>query len=398
MKSKKFLSILAIAAVMAGCAPKDEKIENPYFTSDADVEAEFGTLFPENDQYDLEVGLTATDKVAEAARLLEFALNSDFQQRQYEKEVERDQRGERAKRYVLCRKIKSVKKNNGDKKVYIDWNGCKDSISSQRVITEVRGQESFEIEFKELEDGKKIVSYVEGQTTPGFNMRLSKKKGKRTDRGYRGDLREDRNVMYRLVDAEKRIYQFTYRALTSHDIQSSPVRYKGYTDGGEIQAIAEGQFQVKELPSGEKVVSKFIQQRNDSVSLIIKSTRYDIEEKIKPKFYILISNVNLQDKESLFNQPGRTSTVQVQTGTNDDGTPIFVEKKVKFCGQFRSNFRLSNMWLTGKPRTMDNRSRGELNFAEGDISVSVNKRSIRRSCMRRTGIAPLLNRDKFYFR
>lgn len=398
MKSKKFLSILAIAAVIAGCAPKDEKIENPYFTSDADVEAEFGTLFPENDQYDLEVGLTATDKVAEAARLLEFALNSDYQQRQYEKEVERDQRDERAKRYVLCRKIKSVKKNNGDKKVYIDWNGCKDSISSQRVITEVRRQESFEIEFKELEDGKKITSYIEGQTTPGFNMRLSKKKGKRTDHGYRKDLREDRNIMYHLVDAEKRIYQFTYKALTSHDIQSSPVKYKGYTDGGEIQAITEGQFQVKELPSREKVVSKFIQQRNDSVSLTIKSTRYDIKEKIKPKFYILISNVNLQDKESLFNQPDRTSIVQVQTRTNDDRTPIYEEKKVKFYGQFRSNFRLSNMWLTGKPRTMNNRSHGELNFAEGDISVSINKRSIRRSCMRRTGIAPLLNRDKFYFR
>tara|TARA_R110002072_G_scaffold534_2_gene3465 strand:+ start:565 stop:1779 length:1215 start_codon:yes stop_codon:yes gene_type:complete len=404
MKFQKLPTLLILLGVLTSCAPKDEKIENPYFTTDAEVEEQFGTLFPDNGNYDMEVGLTATDKIAESARLLEFALNSDFQQRQYEKEVERDERGERAKSYVLCRKIKSVNKVNGSKKVFIDWDGCKDTISSDQVITEVRGQETFEIEFKELADGKKVASYIEGQTTPGFNLRLSKKLGRSTDRGYRGDLREDRNVFFRLVDEEKRIYDFTYRATTTHDIQASAVKYTGYNDTGEIQAIAEGKFQVKELSSGELVVTKYIQQRKDSVSLTIKGTRSDIEEKIEDKFYILISNVNLDmgkddhKADTMMNQPGRTSTIQVQTGTADDGSPTYEDRDVKFCGQFRTNFRLSNMWLTGIPRTMNNKSRGELNFTGEEISVNTDKRKFKRSCMKRTGIAPLLNRDKLYFK
>lgn len=410
MKKSKLCSLAAIACltVAVGCGPKDEKVNNPFYVSDEQVEQDFNTLFPEHEEFSFQAGLYGSDRIVEAARLLEFSLNAEFEKSNYDKEVESDAGGRRGRSWILCRKIKKFERNSGLKKFVIDWDGCKDSRSSKRVDSEVRGQEIFDIDTKTLASGLEIASYIEGTTSPGFEIRLSPKDSDgRSMRGSRGEIRESRNVMYKLVDEEKLIYEFTYRNLGIHSTTMSPVRYEGYDEGGEIQSVIQGKFQVKKLDSGKLIVENFLQEDKDTLDVTFKATRTDIAGKAESKFYIFLTSLKLKEKQAPINLPGKTGTIMVANGTNPDGTPRYEEKKIKFCGAMKSNFEVRTRWLTGIPRSRNNSFTNSLSFDEDEISLNEMTRkgelkpngvTRKKGCHRPSDIAPLVNRDKFYFR
>ena len=244
-----------------------------------------------------------------------------------------------------------------------------------------------------------VVNMIEAETGDGLTLKLSEldDTGKRV-RGSRGDLNESRSMRSQLIDVDQKIYEFTYRSVTSHEVIRSKGRNKGTQDNGEISSVIEGKFQLKEIPGGRLVVDKYIQAKNDSLSTTVKATRKDVAGKVKDKFYIMINDLILDNGETQVNVPGGTTSIMVPTGTNPDGSVILESQKMKFCGQFRSQFTSKTMWLTGSPRNRSNRLQETLNFGEDDIVLQSESgnRSLGR-CLKRTDIAPLVNRDRFYF-
>ncbi|PIP94386.1 MAG: hypothetical protein COW00_01055 [Bdellovibrio sp. CG12_big_fil_rev_8_21_14_0_65_39_13] len=398
MKTKTYWAIGLTALSLLSCAPKDQLVENPFYTSPTAENLEFEQLFAENNQaLSGDIALFTSDRLAEAARMLEFALNADTEVEAYKKELAVLESGGRARSYVLCRKLKSFSRLQGSKTYAISWDGCKDSRSGKKTETEVRGPEDYNLEFSM--PGITLPSLIEAETGDGLTLKLSEldDTGKRV-RGSRGDLNESRSMRSQLIDVDQKIYEFTYRSVTSHEVIRSKGRNKGTQDNGEISSVIEGKFQLKEIPGGRLVVDKYIQAKNDSLSTTVKATRKDVAGKVKDKFYIMINDLILDNGETQVNVPGGTTSIMVPTGTNPDGSVILESQKMKFCGQFRSQFTSKTMWLTGSPRNRSNRLQETLNFGEDDIVLQSESgnRSLGR-CLKRTDIAPLVNRDRFYF-
>jgi len=398
MKTKTYWAIGLTALSLLSCAPKDQLVENPFYTSPTAENLEFEQLFAENNQaLSGDIALFTSDRLAEAARMLEFALNADTEVEAYKKELAVLESGGRARSYVLCRKLKSFSRLQGSKTYAISWDGCKDSRSGKKTETEVRGPEDYNLEFSM--PGITLPSLIEAETGDGLTLKLSEldDTGKRV-RGSRGDLNESRSMRSQLIDVDQKIYEFTYRSVTSHEVIRSKGRNKGTQDNGEISSVIEGKFQLKEIPGGRLVVDKYIQAKNDSLSTTVKATRKDVAGKVKDKFYIMINDLILDNGETQVNVPGGTTSIMVPTGTNPDGSAILESQKMKFCGQFRSQFTSKTMWLTGSPRNRSNRLQETLNFGEDDIVLQSESgnRSLGR-CLKRTDIAPLVNRDRFYF-
>lgn len=392
------LALLLISTFALSCAPKDQLVENPFYTAPGVEALEFQTLFAENSQsLSGDIGLYTSDRLAEAARMVEFALNADFEVEAYKKELEILESGGRAKSFILCRKLKSFSRIQGAKTVSIDWDGCKDSRSGNKTETEVRGPESYLMEFNSTES--KLPTLIEAETGDGLTLRLSELDDTRNRvRGSRGDIRESRSLRAQLVDAEKNIYEFTYRSNTTHEVLRSKGRNKGVQDNGEISSVVEGKFEIKVLGGGKIVVDRYIQGKNDDISTTVKGTRRDVSGKVKEKLYIMINDLEVKDGITPMNVPGGTTTITVQTGTDSEGNPTSESQKMKFCGQFRTSFTSKTMWLTGSPRNRSNRESEEITFAEEDITISgqSGQRSLGR-CLKRTDIAPIVNRDRFYF-
>ncbi|GAB4011954.1 MAG: hypothetical protein Fur0010_07200 [Bdellovibrio sp.] len=397
MKTKT-LTTLGLMTLLFSCSPKDQLVENPFYTPPGQEAKEFEFLFAENQEsLSGDIGLYTTDRLAEAARMMEFALNSDFEVDAYNKELQILENGGRAKSFILCRKLKSFSRLQGSKTVSINWDGCKDSRSGSKTETEVRGPEDYHMEFSTADS--KLPSLIEAETGDGLQLRLSELDGKRDRvRGSRGDIRESRTLRAQLVDTEKNIYEFTYRSNNSHEVLRSKGRNKGVQDNGEIQTVIEGRFEIKILDSGKVVVDQYYQGKNDDLSTTVKGIRRDVSGKVKEKLYIIINDLSLKNGVTPMNVPGGTTTLSIQTGTDADGNPTMETQKMKFCGQFRSAFESRTMWLTGSPRNRSNREQEEISFNEDDITIS--SRSGNRSlgrCLKKTDIAPIVNRDRFYF-
>jgi len=399
MKTKTYWALGLSFLSLLSCAPKDQLVENPFYTSPTAENLEFEQLFADNNQaLSGDIALFTSDRLAEAARMLEFALNADAEVDSYKKELAVLESGGRARSFVLCRKLKSFSRLQGSKTYSINWDGCKDSRSGKKTETEVRGPEDYHLEFAMT--GVTLPSLVEAETGDGLTLKLSEldESGKRV-RGSRGDLNESRSMRSQLIDVDQKIYEFTYRSVTSHEVIRSKGRNKGTQDNGEISSVIEGRFQLKEIPGGRLVVDKYLQAKNDSLSTTVKATRKDVAGKVKEKFYIMINDLILDSGETQVNVPGGTTSIMVPNGTNPDGSIILEPQKIKFCGQFRSQFTSKTMWLTGSPRNRSNRLQETLDFGEDDIilqSEAGGNRSLGR-CLKRTDIAPLVNRDRFYF-
>lgn len=398
MKTKTYWALGLSALFLISCAPKDQLVENPFYTSPGAESSEFQQLFAENSQaLSGDIALFTSDRLAEAARMLEFALNAESEVEAYKKELEILESGGRAKSFILCRKLKAFSRLQGSKTFSINWDGCKDSRSGKKTESEVRGPEDYHLEF--AMPGVTLPSIVEAETGDGLTLKLSEldEAGKRV-RGSRGDLNESRSMRSQLIDVDQKIYEFTYRSVTSHEVLRSKGRNKGTQDNGEISTVVEGRFQLKEIGGGRLVVDKYFQAKNDSISTTVKATRKDIAGKVKDKFYIMINDLILNNGETQVNVPGGTTSILVPMGTNPDGSVILETQKMKFCGQFRSQFTSKTMWLTGSPRNRSNRLEETLDFGEDDIVLQseAGSRSLGR-CLKRTDIAPLVNRDRFYF-
>jgi hypothetical protein len=369
-------------ALLAGCAPEDPVIESPLLNrrSQSALQEDFLTLFGTSDHLKpLQLPLMVADFNLEAVKILEFVTNLESEIQRYRTELERETRGERANRSILCRDIQLVASSENQKRYVVtyDCNG-----RSNLMRNEMRGQEIYQLEFNEDK-----LTAVSMETLPGFETRILRyfsSDDRSTMGGVSANLIENRR--FQALSLDGIIFKYNYSQFADFDqsFRHAPKNYKdGYTDKGVLRIQAQGEVRMEVAGAARRFFARELKSQPLSRgarvgSLTIKADRQSIDRGRLPvnRFYILSAQISL---------------------------PESLEVNFNNCADFKGKFNSEMRWLSGKPFG-DNQFKGQLVMNEKDVVFQALTRADSEQalqltyseCYGRSPVLPLLLRNKFF--
>ena len=387
----KLLPLIALTFIMSACGPRDVKLEHPLLRKSQDtLESEFTALFAKSEtELPLQLPLMISDQNLEAAKILEFALSMDSEIERLNVEIQREARGERANRGILCRDIQEVASNESQKRYVVTY-GCKGRTGT--IANEIRGQELYVLN---LIEGK--VRSISMETYNGFESRIQKYDNEKSNRplpATQATLIESRRLEAKM--SEENSFTYSYSTFIEFDqkLRRNPKDYKdGYEEKGTISSIVQANISF-ETTRGKNVrfmartLSPLENSRGRLGELTIKGDRQSIDRsKIKfNKFYVVSSTLS----------------------KNSD----LISLNYNNCGEIVSDFKTESRWISGKKGNY----KGNLTLSDKEIvyrempsrtakqenELAPTKKPIPEAelrwsgCYGRSPILPLVPRNKFF--
>jgi hypothetical protein len=379
--------LLPVIFLITSCVePKDVAIDHPNVRRSEEFQArQFKNIFPEDgEHYNLHLSLMMSDKLVEASKYLELALNMESEKFYYERDLENNK--------FNCREIYRLIEREQEKH-YLIKNSCRDKIGL--IQTETRGQEVFKLFYTNNE-----LTSVEVESLPGFEVRVTRfftEDDKRAMSGVAATMQDSRRLTAQRITGTNRF------AITSYQFSKYDQKMRihprnhvdGYSEVGELTLDAS--LEVLTESSGgnfPRFRSVEIQGANGA-----QSTK--------------LATVNIKAERKELKQGNNFSRFFILGGTllSQARSRSAASMDHKNCGEMAGNFIVNGNWVTGKNHG-EKRIIGNLVMASEAIRYVPGKRMDSSTfeinpelntnqqnwdrCYNKSRVLPMMPRNKFF--
>jgi hypothetical protein len=393
----KIIILFTVFTFFASCAPRDEKVTNPFYTSRAEREALEMTSFNEHFKVEknlgLELGMIVGSQLGEAAKVLELIIN----------------KGQFLDKFLdRCVSYKETAVELNKSIVQLSFFGCRGEESKKLKYT-LTGSMQLEVFYRENEAGKRFVKEIIARSGAEVNGEMTFKNARYNYGNIEKSIAE---LSFSLVGESEEKFKMRYQVSRNFFTHKSPKKNKGYEEKGVINSLTTGIFSLAKVKDTIYQVATFSTEREDKLLVDVRAKREGLYDGSSHD-YLVRSDFRLRPAtqgaayEVRMGLPGEERTF-LRTQVDSDGNTTSVEKTEKFCSTINGTLSAKIDWVFGLPRNpvFSKTKFTMLNFTNGSLLATVrlgpNSEAVSKSkmtkCPRAPRAMPLFGPSFFYFK